>query len=101
MSDPLHVESVGTGPPVVLLHGWAMHSGMWGRVIADLASRFWVGLDLGRVSEPTALAILERTPAGTPAGRGDGPWRYDVRHIEHRTIKPAMDTGNRGRFQVF
>ena len=48
----------------------------------DLASRFWVGLDLGRVSEPTALAILERTPAGTPAGRGDGPWRYDVRHLE-------------------
>src|SRR5207253_10656592 len=31
----------------------------------DLAPRFWVGRDLGSVSEPTALAILERTPAGT------------------------------------
>jgi len=25
----VHVESVGLGPPLVLLHGWAMHSGLW------------------------------------------------------------------------
>jgi len=42
MSERLHVESVGAGPPLVLLHGWAMHSGMWGSVVADLAPRFRV-----------------------------------------------------------
>ena len=25
----LHIESIGSGPDIVLLHGWAMHSGMW------------------------------------------------------------------------
>ena len=35
MSARLHVESSGRGPPLVLLHGWAMHSGVWG----DLATR--------------------------------------------------------------
>jgi len=36
------VESFGTGPPLVLLHGWAMHSGMWGSLVAQLATRFRV-----------------------------------------------------------
>jgi pimeloyl-[acyl-carrier protein] methyl ester esterase len=33
----LHVESTGHGPPLVLLHGWAMHSGIWGVIVAQLA----------------------------------------------------------------
>jgi pimeloyl-[acyl-carrier protein] methyl ester esterase len=33
----LHVESTGHGPPLVLLHGWAMHSGIWGGIVAQLA----------------------------------------------------------------
>ena len=39
MGGRLSVESTGHGPPVVLLHGWAMHSGMWGSLIARLARR--------------------------------------------------------------
>jgi pimeloyl-[acyl-carrier protein] methyl ester esterase len=35
----VHVESVGTGPPLVLLHGWALHSGLWGPLQARLAQR--------------------------------------------------------------
>ena len=31
------VESSGHGPPLVLLHGWAMHSGIWGGIVAHLA----------------------------------------------------------------
>ncbi len=42
MSAGLHVEATGAGPPLVLLHGWAMHSGMWGGVAAGLAPRFRV-----------------------------------------------------------
>jgi pimeloyl-[acyl-carrier protein] methyl ester esterase len=33
----LSVESSGHGPPLVLLHGWAMHSGIWGPIVAHLA----------------------------------------------------------------
>jgi pimeloyl-[acyl-carrier protein] methyl ester esterase len=37
MSTGLHVEAAGHGPPLVLLHGWAMHSGVWGGLPAVLA----------------------------------------------------------------
>jgi len=36
----LHVESRGTGPDLVLLHGWAMHSGIWGEAGERLARHF-------------------------------------------------------------
>ena len=32
----LHVESRGQGPDLVLLHGWAMHGGMWGPWLDNL-----------------------------------------------------------------
>jgi pimeloyl-[acyl-carrier protein] methyl ester esterase len=39
MNATLHVESVGHGPPLVMLHGWAMHSGVWGTLVSHLAGR--------------------------------------------------------------
>ncbi|SFN29155.1 pimeloyl-[acyl-carrier protein] methyl ester esterase [Nitrosospira briensis] len=36
----LHIESVGAGPDLVLLHGWAMHSGIWREVRSGLAQHF-------------------------------------------------------------
>ena len=42
MSGSLHVEAAGVGPPLVLLHGWAMHSGVWGPLFDRLARRFRV-----------------------------------------------------------
>lgn len=33
----LHVEIRGDGPDLVLLHGWALHGGMWGRWLDRLA----------------------------------------------------------------
>ena len=33
----VHVESVGSGRPLVLLHGWAMHGGLFAPVLTDLA----------------------------------------------------------------
>jgi malonyl-CoA O-methyltransferase len=35
----LHVEIRGAGPDVVLLHGWALHGGMWGPWVDELARR--------------------------------------------------------------
>lgn len=38
----LHVETQGGGAPLVLLHGWGMHGGMWGDAAAQLAQDFEV-----------------------------------------------------------
>jgi pimeloyl-[acyl-carrier protein] methyl ester esterase len=35
----LYVESVGDGPPLVLLHGFAMHGGLFGPILHALAQR--------------------------------------------------------------
>jgi len=35
----LHVESVGAGAPLVLLHGWGMHGGLFAPVLPALAQR--------------------------------------------------------------
>jgi pimeloyl-[acyl-carrier protein] methyl ester esterase len=33
----LHIKSQGTGAPLLLIHGWGMHSGMWEQVAEHLA----------------------------------------------------------------
>ena len=38
----LHVESYGQGAPLLLIHGWGMHSGVWGSVSERLAENFRV-----------------------------------------------------------
>ena len=38
----LHVESHGSGPDLVLLHGWGMNASLWDDVAAVLAQRFRV-----------------------------------------------------------
>jgi pimeloyl-ACP methyl ester carboxylesterase len=37
MNRPRHVEIRGAGPDLVLLHGWALHGGMWGPWLDGLA----------------------------------------------------------------
>jgi pimeloyl-[acyl-carrier protein] methyl ester esterase len=62
----LHVETVGSGPALVLLHGWGMHSGVWGPLLPRLARRFRVhAVDLpghGR-SPPLAAFTLDAVVA--------------------------------------
>ena len=38
----LHIESLGSGGNLVLLHGWGMHGGIWQDVPSRLASRYRV-----------------------------------------------------------
>jgi pimeloyl-[acyl-carrier protein] methyl ester esterase len=38
----LHVESHGSGVPLVLIHGWGMHGGIWDNIVPQLAQRFRV-----------------------------------------------------------
>jgi pimeloyl-[acyl-carrier protein] methyl ester esterase len=44
VSDRLRITTRGQGPELVLLHGWAVHSGIWGGLVDDLASEFRVNL---------------------------------------------------------
>jgi len=41
----LHVQSVGQGPPLVLLHGFAMHGGLFAPIIPALARHHRVHVD--------------------------------------------------------
>lgn len=38
----MHVETFGSGAPLLLIHGWGMHGGMWGEMVASLAQDFCV-----------------------------------------------------------
>ncbi len=38
----LHVESVGCGPVLLLIHGWGMHAGVWADTAQKLAANFRV-----------------------------------------------------------
>ena len=38
----MHVDSLGSGTPLVLVHGWGMHGGMWGEIPKRLAAHFRV-----------------------------------------------------------
>ena len=40
----MHIESIGHGPPLVLIHGWAMHAGIFAPLTARLAEHFEVFL---------------------------------------------------------
>jgi pimeloyl-[acyl-carrier protein] methyl ester esterase len=40
VTDTLYVQSTGTGHPLVMLHGWGMHGGIWDDCVPDLA-RSW------------------------------------------------------------
>jgi len=73
----LHVETFGSGAPLLLIHGWGMHGGMWGGAVAKLAERFCVhvvdlpGHGLSRkpedASEKTIAEDRESAGVGKPS----------------------------------
>src|SRR5487761_2511102 len=38
----MHVEALGSGEPLLLIHGWGMHGGVWSEVAQKLATDFRV-----------------------------------------------------------
>ncbi len=63
----LHVEQFGSGPDLVMLHGWGLHAGVWEGVAAVLARDYRVTLlDLpghGRSPAPAAFTLDAATTA--------------------------------------
>lgn len=80
MTSPLHVETTGEGPDLVMLHGWGMHSGVWQTVAEELSNSFRMHcVDLpghGRSrdsADATTLAEWTERVAETMSPRLAGP----------------------------
>jgi len=80
VTGPLHVETTGEGPDLVMLHGWGMHSGVWQTVAEELVGSFRLHcVDLpghGRSSDSsdaTTLAAWTERVAETMSPRLAGP----------------------------
>lgn len=60
----LHIEVTGDGPDLVLLHGWAMHGGIFDALMPELSQRYRVHrIDLpghGRSTGPATIDSLEQ-----------------------------------------
>jgi pimeloyl-[acyl-carrier protein] methyl ester esterase len=71
----LHVERTGSGPDLVLLHGWGLHGGVWNALAARLAGRFRLHLvDLPGHGHSREVpfkgldAVVDAVAACSPAG---------------------------------
>ncbi|HEY0563909.1 MAG TPA: pimeloyl-ACP methyl ester esterase BioH [Methylophilus sp.] len=72
-----HVEIVGQGQPLVMLHGWGMHSGVWQPLIKKLSSHYMLylvdlpGMGSSRPIEPYHLHAMADEVAQVIPGVSD------------------------------
>ena len=64
LSDGMHIETLGAGPALALIHGWAMHGGLFAPLVDRLAARYTLHLvDLpGHGHARTDASALEPAP---------------------------------------
>ncbi|MBS0457542.1 MAG: pimeloyl-ACP methyl ester esterase BioH [Proteobacteria bacterium] len=74
----MHIEVRGDGPPLVMIHGWAMHCGLFGALLDRLSTRRTLYLvDLpghGRSRDDASLLDLESCVAAIAAATPPAPW---------------------------
>lgn len=85
MTDELYVESSGAGPPVVLLHGWGMHGGIWDDCAGVLAGSY-------RVSK-VDLPGHGRSPSRPGIDRLEGLTEIVARHAPRRMTLVGWSLG--------
>ena len=72
-----HVEIIGQGQPLVMLHGWGMHSGVWQPLIKKLSAQYMIylvdlpGMGNSRPLEPYHLHALADEVAQVIPGVSD------------------------------
>jgi len=79
----LHVERMGQGPDLVLLHGWGMHGGVWRGVCEELSASFSLhlidlpGMGHSAPCEPYMLETLaQQLAANVPASATVCGWSF-------------------------
>jgi pimeloyl-[acyl-carrier protein] methyl ester esterase len=74
----MQIETRGDGPPLVMIHGWAMHAGLFGTLLDHLAARRTLHLvDLpghGRSRDDASPLELESCVAAIAAQTPPAPW---------------------------
>lgn len=71
------VEIIGEGKPLVLIHGWGMHGGVWQPIVKQLAQNYMLyivdlpGMGYSRTIEPYELDILAEEVAEVIPGVSD------------------------------
>ena len=65
----MYIESRGQGPALALIHGWAMHGGLFGPLVDRLADRYTLHL----IDLPGhGFAREDQTPGFLRRGQGGG-----------------------------
>ena len=90
----LHVETFGSGAPLLLIHGWGMHGGMWGEVVEKLATDFCVQVvDLPGHGKCNGKCICP-SPLGR-GSKGEGAHVQIPRLFIKPSLTPALSQGER------
>lgn len=107
----LHIESVGSGPNLVMLHGWGMHSGVWQPLVKKLSRQFTLhlvdlpGMGFSQPIEPSHLhAVAEKVAEQIPDNADICGWslgglvamRIALTHPEH--VRRMVLVGSTPRF---
>ena len=85
----LYTQTSGNGPDLVLIHGWGLHGGIWGRFVPLLEAHFcvtcvdlpghgrsdWQGEETLDAMTDAVLAVAPAPAAGW-AGRWVGWWQH-------------------------